>query len=76
MEILGMSGVSLQATLASLSGCDDIIEPHHPISCKGGLRYGTDGSLACDHAEVAPGDTRTQHCLNASVAMLLFEQLP
>jgi hypothetical protein len=70
------STINLQATLsASSSGCGDPITPHAPITCTSDLFFHEDNSLACEHAHAPPGDLRTQACLDASVAILLFEVL-
>lgn len=68
--------LNLQATLSlsSATGPDDpIVKPHHPITCTTPLRYEEDGTFACRHASVPPGDYRTQSCLDHTVALLLME---
>jgi hypothetical protein len=66
--------INLQATLASSSAGDAVSpRPHHPITCVGDLRLDGDGSFACEHTSMSPGDTRTQYCINHSVALLLIE---
>jgi hypothetical protein len=67
-------GLKLQATLSSsTSGTGEILAPHHPITCSGGLRLEHDGRLRCDHSEAPPGDIRTQFCIDHSISLLLME---
>ena len=59
--------LNLQATLSlsSATGPDEpVVKPHHPITCASSLRFEEDGSFACGHASVPPGDYRTQSCLD------------
>jgi hypothetical protein len=68
--------INLQATLSSSTACSSLAEmgrPHHPITCTSELRLETDGTFACEHTSAPSGDTRTQFCINHSVAMLLIE---
>ena len=68
--------LNLQATLSlsSATGSDQAtVRPHHPITCASPLRYEEDGTFACGHAEVPPGDVRTQSCLDHTIALLLLE---
>jgi hypothetical protein len=68
--------LNLQATLSlsSAPGPDqEAVRPHHPITCSSPLRYEEDGSFACGHAAVPPGDVRTQSCLDHTIALLLLE---
>jgi hypothetical protein len=67
--------ISLQATLSSASaGTSEVaVVPHHPITCRGELRFDGDGQLSCEHATVPPGELRTQVCIDHSIAMLLVE---
>jgi hypothetical protein len=68
--------LNLQATLSlsSATGPDEpVVKPHHPITCSSSLRLEEDGTFACGHAEVPPGDRRTQSCLDHTVALLLLE---
>ena len=68
--------LNLQATLSlsSATGPDQpSVRPHHPITCSSPLRYEEDGSFACRHASVPPGDARTQSCLDHTIALLLLE---
>lgn len=75
--IHGQAGtINLQATLSSSSAGTpevEIVRPHHPITCGTLLRLEADGSFACEHTSAPSGDTRTQSCINHSVAMLLIE---
>lgn len=71
---------SLQATLAAGSALSVItdgvepIHPHHPLTCGSRqLAYHDDGSMSCDHAKTEPGDLRTRHAINGSIAYLIFE---
>jgi hypothetical protein len=67
---------NLQATLSlsSLTGTDEApVRPHHPVTCSSQLRFEEDGTFACGHASVPPGDRRTQSCLDHTVALLLVE---
>ena len=67
-------GLKLQATLSSSSsGTGEVLAPHHPITCSSSLRFEEDGTFACGHAAVPPGDIRTQSCLDHTVALLLLE---
>ncbi|HVW32214.1 MAG TPA: hypothetical protein VHL53_06725 [Acidimicrobiia bacterium] len=66
--------LKLQATLSSSStGTGEPIAPHHPITCYGPLRLEGDGRLSCDHSDAPPGDSRTQFCIDHSIALLLIE---
>jgi hypothetical protein len=67
--------INLQATLSSSTACNSLAEgrPHHPITCTSELRLETDGTFTCEHASAPSGDTRTQFCINHSVALLLIE---
>ena len=68
--------LNLQATLSlsSATGPDEPgVRPHHPITCSSRLRFEEDGTFACGHAEVPPGDARTQSCLDHTIALLLLE---
>lgn len=78
MDLSGSeSGSQLQATIISITsaGTDSpIVVPHHPITCRtGSLYYEEDGAFKCDHAEVAPGDLRTEQGIRHSVALLIIE---
>jgi len=68
--------LNLQATLSlsSATGPDEnAVRPHHPITCSSSLRFEEDGTFACGHASVPPGDARTQSCIDHTVALLLLE---
>jgi hypothetical protein len=68
--------LNLQATLSlsSATGVEEaIVKPHHPITCSSSLRYEEDGTFACGHASVPPGDNRTQSCLDHTIALLILE---
>lgn len=69
----GPEGINLQATLASASAGEQVVAPHHPITCRSDLRYEPDGTLCCEHASVPPEDPRTRLCVHHSVAVLLIE---
>lgn len=72
----GDGTINLQATLSASSAMsppEGVSIPHHPITCTSDLRYDDDGSFACDHATVPPGDMRTQFCIDHSIALLLIE---
>ena len=69
-------GINLQATLSASSAMstpEGPPLPHHPITCTSDLALGEDGTFACEHAEVPPGDIRTQYCIDHSIALLLIE---
>ena len=69
-------GINLQATLSAssaLSTPDGSPMPHHPITCTCSLIFEEVGSFGCEHAEVPPGDIRTQYCIDHSIALLLIE---
>ena len=68
--------LNLQATLSLSSatgGDDNAVRPHHPITSASSLRYEDDGTFACGHASVPPGDVRTQSCVDHTIALLLLE---
>jgi hypothetical protein len=68
--------LNLQATLSlsSATGPEEApVRPHHPITCSSTLRLEDDGTFACRHASVPPGDARTQSCIDHTVALLLLE---
>jgi hypothetical protein len=69
--------LNLQATLSlsSATGTPDEapVRPHHPITCPSTLRFEEDGTFACGHASVPPGDWRTQSCLDHTIALLILE---
>lgn len=71
------SDINLQATIAAQSAvAEPTPEPHHPIMCQGDdcpLFLHEDGRFACLHTEVPPGDTRTKHALDHSIAVLILE---
>jgi len=77
LAVRGTGGdLNLQATLSlsSATGSDDNpVRPHHPITCASPLRYEDDGTFACGHASVPPGDVRTQSCVDHTIALLLLE---
>jgi hypothetical protein len=73
MEIRGMKGIDLQATLATGSATSELMRPHHPILCRSTLSLADDGALSCGHATAGPGDRRTQACIDHSVALLIIE---
>lgn len=66
---------NLQAALSIASAPEraDLNGPHHPITCPDDLRLEEDGTFACGHASVPPGDVRTQYCIDHTVALLLME---
>jgi hypothetical protein len=69
-------GINLQATLSASSAMstpEGAPVPHHPITCTGMLAFAEDGTFACDHVAVPPGDVRTQYCIDHSIALLLIE---
>jgi hypothetical protein len=72
----GDGSVNLQATLSASSALSPLeapTSPHHPITCPSQLAYDEDGTFACEHTEVGPGDVRTQLCIDHSVALLIIE---
>lgn len=72
----GVNEINLQATLATSSAGldgDVIYKPHHPITCPSRLFYHEDGRFECEHGGVAPGESRTQACIDHSIALLLIE---
>lgn len=75
----GDASINLQATLSASSampippGVTPPI-PHHPIVCATELRLEEDGSFACEHVKVEPGDIRTQFCIYHSISLLLIEE--
>ena len=72
----GDGSINLQTTLSASSAMsppEGAVIPHHPITCPGELAYDDDGSFACEHGAVPPGDVRTQYCIDHSIALLLIE---
>lgn len=68
------SSINLQATLAAASAGGEPVFPHHPITCSAGsLSIYDDGVLECEHGRTGAGDDRTQACVDATIAILLFE---
>lgn len=69
------NGGKLQATLASSTAGPPQAPgvSHHPITCRGDLRYEPDGTFCCEHASVPPEDIRTRLCVDHSLALLLIE---
>lgn len=66
--------INLQATLSAGSAISDqVIAPHHPITCTSRLALNEDGSLACEHAVTPPDDLRTKYCVDNTIAILLIE---
>lgn len=67
--------VNLQASLsaASAGSASAAIVPHHPITCTGQLVYDEAGRFSCEHAMTEPGEERTLHCLNHTIALLIIE---
>jgi hypothetical protein len=68
--------LNLQATLSTASATappGDLPLPHHPITCASELHFEPDGRFSCEHSSAPPGDTRTQFCLDHSIALLLIE---
>lgn len=75
MQPDGKGQINLQATLSAGSaetGPNPTL-PHHPITCSGVLSLEDDMVMSCDHAKTQPHDSRTQHCVNGSIALLLIE---
>jgi hypothetical protein len=71
----GDGSINLQATLSASSAMsppEGVSIPHHPITCTSTLRYDDDGTFGCEHADVPPGDVRTQFCIDHSIALLLI----
>lgn len=70
---------NLQSALSAASATnilvepDEMVRPHHPITCGETLSFDEDGTFACPHATAPPGDRRTQTVLDASAAMLIVE---
>lgn len=73
----GINGV--QSTIASTTAANSadrdplLVGSHHPITCQGPLYFDEEGEFSCEHAKAQRGESRTQACLNHSVAMLLIE---
>lgn len=67
------TSINLQATLsaASSGSSEEMVRPHHPISCMDDLAFQEDGTLECKHASA--NDQRVRSCLNHTAAILLFE---
>lgn len=73
LAVTGASSINLQATLSAASAMGEPCYPHHPITCTGGLALHDDGAMECDHTRTVGDDVRVQTCLDATVAILLFE---
>lgn len=72
----GNALVNLQATISAATAGNseqEMVLPHHPITCTQGLYYDEEGELSCDHAKSPKGNKRTQASLNHSMAILLVE---
>lgn len=69
----------LQQTLAAgtsvsaLIGDSQVTGTHHPITCQDDLHFEEDGTFACPHSVAPPGESRTQQCLDSSIAILILE---
>lgn len=74
------TSVNLQSTVSSATAdgslAGTINGPHHPITCGvGELYYDEDGTMRCDHSSAPPDNPRNQAILDASMAILLFQEL-
>lgn len=66
---------TLSAATADTALFSEIKGPHHPITCSGKLYIEEDNSIRCEHS-IAPSDNpRNQAILDATVAILLFEEV-
>jgi hypothetical protein len=68
----GVTGVNLQATLASCTFGFEEVRPHHPITCNDTLRYDGD-TFSCPHSTVPVDEQRTDAAVNHTIALLLLE---
>lgn len=73
MTVLGHVNLQSALSFSSAAHAEDLVKPHHPITCRTNLRLEPDGALCCDHAAAPPDDHRTQHCIDHSIALLLVE---
>jgi hypothetical protein len=71
--------VNLQSTLSSATSdtalAGPIDGPHHPITCIGKIRIHEDNGIECEHSYAPPENPRNQAILDATIAILLIEQL-
>jgi len=73
------STVNLQTTLASATADSSLVGEingvHHPITCAGNLYLDEDNTMRCDHSSAPPDHPRNQAILDATIAILLFQEL-
>lgn len=70
----GQSTIPLQSVLSSSSVTDEVVHPHHPITCVGDLWYNEDNSFECKHTKVTADDKRMRSVVNHSIALLIIEE--
>lgn len=68
----GTNYLNLQTTISSMSVTNEVVSPHHPVTCPGPL-YVDDDSFYCDHAKVSLDEERTRAAIIHSIAILMFE---
>lgn len=75
----GDGTLNLQGTLSSATAdgslAGNIKGTHHPITCAGPLYMDEDNTIRCDHASAAPENPRNQAILDATIAILLFQEV-
>lgn len=72
--------VNLQSTLASATADINLIGSiqgiHHPITCTSGELYlDEDNTIRCEHSSAPPENPRNQAILDASIAILIFQEV-
>lgn len=72
------NGINLQATLSSATAdsalVGDLEGVHHPITCVGPLYIDEDNTIRCEHSKAPPSNPRNQAILDASIAILIFQE--
>lgn len=79
MPTLYNQGVNLQSTLASGTADNSLVGEmtgiHHPITCSAGnLYFDEDNTMRCDHSSAPADNPRNQAVLDASIAILIFQE--
>lgn len=72
--------VNLQSTLAAATSDTSLLGKftgtHHPIACANGELYlDEDNTMRCNHSSAPPENPRNQAILDASIAILIFQEV-